>query len=288
MNVPVFAVAVLVAYGGKAFFAAAGAEALGPLLGPTAALAGALAGERFEHEAGIGYLGRESAIVIAPACAGGNFLLVAFGVLVLCFGPRIGRPARRWGWLLAAAALAYAATIAVNAVRIALALTLREAPLPWLAGAQAHRVLGVAVYLGSLWLLVFAVSRTFARPLGALRAVLLPLGAYLALTLLVPYLNGAGARPGFWQHGRAVLALSLGLAAALLAAAAAVAQGRRGRGRSSRARAVSLDPPGRDAPTARSRAGLSGRPDSTAAAAARARSRARGRRRCRRLPRSRA
>jgi exosortase K len=226
MNVPVLGAGALLAYAGKAFFSAAGAEELRFLLGPTAALAGLLVGERFEHEAGIGWLGRESALVIAPACAGGNFLLVAFGALVVCFAPRIEQPARRWAWLPAAAALAYAATVGVNAVRIALGLALRDASSAWLAGPEAHRLLGVAVYLGSLWLLVFAVSRALARPLGAARAVLLPLGAYLALTLLVPLLGGAAARPGFGAHGRAVLALSLSLAAALLAAAAARARRR--------------------------------------------------------------
>jgi exosortase K len=224
---PVVAAAALLACAGKAFFSRAGADALGFLLAPTAALAGALLGQRFEHEAGIGWLGRESALVIAPSCAGGNFLLVAFGALVVCFAPRIERPARRWAWLLASAALAYAATIAVNAVRIALGVVLRDSPWPGLAGPEAHRLLGVAVYLGSLLGLVLALSRALGgRRLGAVRAVLLPLAAYLALTLLVPLLNGAGAEPGFWEHGRAVLALSLSLAALLLVAAAVRARSR--------------------------------------------------------------
>jgi exosortase K len=223
----VFAAAAGLAYAGKAFLAAAGAEELRFLLGPTAALAGALLGERFEHEAGIGWLGRESALVIAPSCAGGNFALVAFGALVVCLAPRIERPARRWAWLAASAGLAYAATVGVNAARIALGLALRDSGVPWLAGDEAHRLLGVAVYLGSLWGLVLAVSRALGgRPLGAARAVVLPLAAYLALTLLVPLLGGAAARPGFWEHGRAVLALSLSLAALLLAAAAARARSR--------------------------------------------------------------
>jgi exosortase K len=217
-SAPVLAVAALLACAGKAFFSAAGSDALGFLLGPTAALAGVLLGERFEHETGMGWLGREIALLIAPACSGGNFLLVAFGALVVCFAPWIERTARRWAWLPAAAALAYLTTIGVNAVRIAAS--------PWLAGSEAHRALGVAVYLGSLWLLVFVVSRVFARPLGAARAVLLPLGAYLGLTLLVPLLNGAAERPDFREHGLAVLALSLSLAAALLAAAAVRARRR--------------------------------------------------------------
>jgi exosortase K len=223
----VLVAAALLLTAGKAFLSSAGADQLHFLLGPTAALAGALLGERFEHEAGIGWLGRSSALVIAPSCAGGNFLLVAFGALAVCFAPRIERPARRWAWLAGAAALAWAATVFVNAARVALGLALRDGAWPALAGPEAHRLLGVAVYLGALWLLVLAVSRTLGgAPLGAARIVLLPLGAYLALTLLVPLLNGAAAKPGFWEHGRTVLALSLSLAALLLAAAAARARSR--------------------------------------------------------------
>jgi len=214
----VLGVALGLAFGAKAFHASASPEALRWLLGPTTALVSALSGLRFEAEPGVGYLSRDLALVIAPACAGVNYLVIAFCALVFGFAPRIERRARRWGWLLAAAALAYVATLGVNATRIALSIALREAPLPGLDGAEAHRLTGIAVYLGSLWLLVFAVARAFAQPIDAWRAVLLPLALYLGVTVLAPLVNGAYVRPEFWPHARVVLLASLGLAAALLAA----------------------------------------------------------------------
>jgi hypothetical protein len=56
------------------------------------------------------------------------------------------------------------------------------------------------------------------------RAVLVPVLWYLAGTLLLPLLNGAGARWGFWSHAAVVAAATgvLGLAACALHAMTAV------------------------------------------------------------------
>lgn len=210
----------------KAFYARASAEELRFVLGPTAALVSHLSGHCFEREAGAGYLSRDLAYLIAPACAGLNYAIAAFWTLVLGMAPCVARPAppaRRTGALLGAAALAYLATLLVNATRIALALSLRGAALPaWLTAAQAHRLLGVAVYLGSLWALSLAVERCVAGRLDARRVVLVPLALYLGVALVAPLLHGADARASFWPHAREVLVASLALAAAALAASAAL------------------------------------------------------------------
>jgi hypothetical protein len=84
----------------------------------------------------------------------------------------------------------------------------------WLSASQAHRLEGVAVYLGSLWLLSFGVSRVFAEGADVRRTALLPLLLYLGMTLLVPLASGAQARPGFWPHAGAVLLAATALALA--------------------------------------------------------------------------
>jgi exosortase K len=212
VNAGVFGAALLLAFGAKAFYASANADALRWLLGPTTALVSALSGRHFEPEAGVGYLCPELALLIAPSCAGLNYLVIAFCLLVFGFAPQVERPARRWAWLLAAAALAYAATLWVNATRIVLAIELRAAQLPvWLAPSEAHRLLGVAIYLGSLWLLFLVVARGFGQRGTGWRTALLPLGLYLGLTLGVPLANGAAGREEFWAHARVVLGASLGL-----------------------------------------------------------------------------
>jgi len=214
-----FVLALAAALALKAFHASAGADAHGWLLAPTAWLVGLVSGQRFEPEPGIGWLSREAGLVIAPACAGVNHLVIAFCTLVLGFAPSRARPGRRARFLAGAALLAYAATLVANAARIALGIALPEPP--WLPAEQAHRLEGVAVHLGSLWLLALAAARGSGGA-GVFRAGLLPLLVYLAVTLALPLANGAHARPEFWPHARVVLGASLGLAALLGAGAAAV------------------------------------------------------------------
>ncbi len=210
-----YGAALGLALGVKAFYASASAEALGFVLGPTTALVTLFSGQRFEFEPGAGYLSRELAYLIAPACAGLNYWIIAFATLVLGFTPRIERPAACAAWLLAAAALAYLTTLLVNAARIAIALELRAAALPvWLSASAAHRLEGIAVYLSSLWLLNACVEACFAPRGGEPRRIaLVPLATYLSVTLLVPLANGAWQRDEFWQHAGVVLAASLTLGA---------------------------------------------------------------------------
>jgi len=223
----VLAAGALAAFVVKAFYARAGADELQFVLAPTAALVERISGVAFEREAGAGYLSRERSYLIAPACAGLNFAIAAFAMLVLGFAPRLARGRAKAGWLLAAATLACAATLLVNATRISIDLALRESTLPaWLPHAQAHRLEGIALYLASLWTLYAAVDAGFARRAPRWRAALVPLGSYLAVALLVPALNGAYARPEFWKHASEVLALSLALTAALAATTRSVRRGR--------------------------------------------------------------
>jgi exosortase K len=205
----------------KRFYAGAGADELRFVLEPTAALVEGLTGERFEREAGVGWVSRELAFAIAPACAGINYLVIAFWLLVLGFAARVRTSLGRAAFALGAAALAFGATLLVNALRIALSIELAAWPHPaWLSPAASHRALGVAVYLGSLWALGFGGERALALRRATWQRALLPLAPYLGVTLLLPALNGAAVRAGFAEHARAVLGVSLALTAAALASAA--------------------------------------------------------------------
>jgi exosortase K len=213
------------AYAAKAWYAGADADALAWILGPTAWLVEAISGHVFEVEPGMGYLSREPAFLIAPVCAGVNYFVIAFTTLALGFAPSGRAPVQQVGWLLGAAALAFAATLVVNATRIALALGLQGAPLPpGLSAEEAHRVLGVLVYLGALLVLVLGVSRLVARRPDAGRVAALACGLYLAVTIVVPWLRGAGVEPAFWDHARSVAVTTLALALLLATAAAAAAR----------------------------------------------------------------
>ena len=74
--------AVVVA--GKQYFRTATADDLRWLLAPTARCVSVLTGTHFTHVAGAGYVDRDISFVIAPVCAGLNFMLAA--ILALAVG----------------------------------------------------------------------------------------------------------------------------------------------------------------------------------------------------------
>lgn len=192
------------AYGAKSFASHAGPRELDFLLAPTAALVGALTRHDFAYESGAGYTSRELYLVIAPVCAGMNFLIIAFTALAATFVSRVrGGPAKVL-WVLACAPVAYVATIVANAARITLGLTLGRAVAlaGWLSAEDAHRAVGVAVYLGCLLGLHAFASAAFGRRSGS---VAVPLASYVGVTVLAPLLRGAAHDPHFLAHSSLIL-----------------------------------------------------------------------------------
>lgn len=142
------AAAIIVA--GKEYYRTASPADLRWILAPTAHAVTALGFGHFAFDAQLGYVDPQLNFAIAPACAGLHFALAAF--LALTIGGLAGmRDARTAGKRLALAlAAAYAATIVVNTVRIALALAMRRPDL--------HQMEGTLVYLGGL-LAIYALAR---------------------------------------------------------------------------------------------------------------------------------
>ena len=144
--------AALVVAAAKHGYSDASAGQLALFLSPTAHLMSLVSGADFVYEAGAGWVSRELAFIIAPGCAGVNFALAAFLALSLGWlgAMRSGRDVA--ARLIAAAALAYAATLVVNTARIAIAIVLHRGAvdLGGLAPGDVHRIEGVVVYLGGL------------------------------------------------------------------------------------------------------------------------------------------
>jgi exosortase K len=202
-----YAGALALAYAVKHQCSAASADQLAFLLRPTAALVGYATGHEFVAERGAGFFCRELHLMIAPVCSGANFLVVAFTSLVLGFSARAKRAPRKVAWFFVSAGLAYLATLLTNAARITLWLGLAE-PLRTTAFSDSalHRLLGILTYLGGLLALYAVAGRLIAaRPLTGLHFAL-PLGVYIAVTLLAPWLRGAGAQPAYWTHASVVAA----------------------------------------------------------------------------------
>ncbi len=154
-------IAVALVIAGKQYFRDATAGDLGWLLAPTATCVSAVTGSHFVAEAGVGYTDRAVGFEIAPVCAGLQFMLAAILALVIGWLPGMvtwRTMARR---LAAAVVAAYAATIVVNTLRIAIAIRLHAHHL---GGEDLHRLEGVIVYLGGLCALYALAQRLAARP----------------------------------------------------------------------------------------------------------------------------
>ena len=204
------AAAALAAWGLKRHYAAAAPDDLLWILSPTAWLVSSLTGAAFVFQAGEGYLSREHLFLIEKSCAGINFMIAAFGMLVWMLLHR-ARSAITAAQMLAVSLLAgYAAAVVVNGVRITIAMRLAVHPaaLSTFSASDVHRVEGVVVYFGGLALLYLGSDLVFQHqvPHRALRRAAVPLASYYAVTLGLPLANGAaGSNSAFARHALVVL-----------------------------------------------------------------------------------
>jgi exosortase K len=173
MKTAVLALAVLVAWSLKRHYADAQADDLWWMLSPTARLVGATTGATFVMQPGEGYVSRERLFLIEKSCAGVNFMIAAFGMLIVALLPRV-RSAVSAADVFGVSVLAsYSAAVLVNTLRITIAMWLAEHPaaLSALSAADVHRLEGITVYFGGLVLLYELVRRLDRRVGGSQEVV---------------------------------------------------------------------------------------------------------------------
>lgn len=205
-------IVLLCAFTLKQYYSTASADELRWILAPTTFLVELISGTSFAFESHAGYLSSDHHFLIAPACAGVNFLLAAFLMLAARKLLKEREPAKIWRYLPVAALLAYLVTLLANTVRIAIALQLRRLPENgWLDHEQLHRIEGIVVYSGFL-LVLFVVSEKLSavKPTNLAQQLVFPLLIYYAITIGIPLING-GYRQGavFWQHSAFVVVIPL-------------------------------------------------------------------------------
>lgn len=234
------ALVLLIALGLKAHYSAAPVDRLAWVMRPTAALVERCTGLPFEPVPGTGYVNVERRVVIAKGCAGVNFLIVAFSLIAWTLIAHATAGWRTPLLVFPALASAYASTVLVNTVRIVIAVEHAgwQGRFGWLTPERLHRGEGIAVYFAAL-AGIAALSEAVAASCGsARRAEVRPgcgaatrpplrklffvtLGAYLAMTLGVPLLNGAlrGESGRFAEHALWVVGVPLCLGGFFLLAA---------------------------------------------------------------------
>jgi len=97
MRICVVACALLIAWGLKRHYADARADDLGWILSPTARLVGLVTGTEFAVSPGEGYVSHERLFLIEKSCAGINFMIAAFGLVVIALFRRVVPVGRDWG-----------------------------------------------------------------------------------------------------------------------------------------------------------------------------------------------
>lgn len=189
--------AAAIIYSLKLYYSQADIEGLRWIIGPTAMLAGGLGAGGFVWEAGAGYLSAANHAVIAPVCAGINFLIAAFCMLFFQGILRFRRNGALLLWLCFALLAAYILTLHVNALRIVISLYLYGAEWygGWLNPERIHRFWGILLYSSSLFV-VYSFVEKFVDRLGAKTNQrrgkypgLVPLSCYLFFAVAVPLLN---------------------------------------------------------------------------------------------------
>lgn len=160
----VLAVVGLVVWGLKRHYADAGADDLRWILHPTARLVEIVTGATFTAAPGEGYVSHERMFLIEKSCAGINFMIAAFGVVVFALLRRVGSHASAASVLAAGLFVSYGAAVLVNATRIAIAMWLAAHPIAAssFAPADLHRIEGIAVYFSGL-VLLYELVRRFER-----------------------------------------------------------------------------------------------------------------------------
>jgi exosortase K len=214
-------VVLLCAFALKLHYSKATADELRWILAPTTALVEWVSRTAFEFESHAGYLSGDRSFLIAPACAGVNFLIAAF--LMLSFRKLLNARSTNVSWLLIPGWLliSYAVTVVANTTRISIALSLRRAPLEisWLSSNELHRFEGILIYFGFLLLLFVLSEGSHSKTeSGFLRRLLLPLLVYYGTTLGIPLATGAWLQGrDFWQYSVFVLLIPLLLILAVTA-----------------------------------------------------------------------
>jgi exosortase K len=208
------AVAAIIAWRLKRHYADARVEDLEWILQPTAQLVGLVTGTAFVAVPGEGYVSHARLFVIEKSCAGVNFMIAAFALVVLARVNRIDSWMRGATTIAASLAISYGAAILVNTVRITIALWLTSRP-PALSvsAAQLHRIEGIVVYFVAL-LVLHEILRRLDRRQARVERFAVPLGCYYGMTLLVPLANGAGqSGHAFVEHAVVVATVPLVLIA---------------------------------------------------------------------------
>lgn len=187
----------------KLYSSQAGSNELIWILRPTAWWTSILSGFTFTYEQGVGYVNHSLRFIIAPACAGLRFLMIACLMLIWSFVHRLDSRKKQLHWTLLSLPASCLITIFVNGIRITLSIILPpllqkpESITKNITSGQLHTAIGTLVYFLSLLALYWAGDQLSQR-IGKKNTVekeqfiwkkLLPVLWYLGPVIGLPFLS---------------------------------------------------------------------------------------------------
>ena len=203
-----YCIVIALAVALKRYYSLADAGSLVWILAPTARCVELVSGIAFTFESGTGFTNLDHRAVIAPACAGINFMIIVFCMTAFCCIGRCKRPGMRLLAVPVCFLAAYCLAVGINALRIAGAVYLYDAAVHfgWFTQERIHRLEGTTVYFAGLCGIYALLTSSFragsqecrrfwqkmevnASPIRVWR-FLTPTAWYLAVTLAIPLVLG--------------------------------------------------------------------------------------------------
>ena len=187
----------------KTFYSHADSEDLVWIIGPTAFLTETFSNLSFIHESGFGWVDVQHNVVIAPVCAGVNFLIISFCMSSFQLMWRGASLKKIIASIIIAGLGAYILTVTANTVRITLSVALFKTDIysEWLTPDMLHRVSGTVVYYLFLCFYSCLISCSFRNKksvrqeldslLSKQFVLFAPLFWYLLFSLGVPFANNS-------------------------------------------------------------------------------------------------
>jgi exosortase K len=222
-----YAMGLAAAFALKLYYSRAGVDELDWILAPTTWWVQVLSGINFKKVPGVGYINHNCEFVIAPVCAGINFMIIAFTTLVFSFMHHMRTVGSRVAWMILSLVIIYPYTILVNSLRIIPSIYLLQMDFygGLITTERVHTMEGTLVYFTALLFLYHIADKVVKRlssrlsthfsprfspysqphqSMGpakeadslkpAFYAVIkwsLPVFFYFSITLGIPFLNGA-------------------------------------------------------------------------------------------------
>ena len=142
------AIILTAAYLLKAYYSQASSEDLSWIITPTAVLTEMFSSLSFVHEPGYGWVDVQKNVVIAPVCAGVNFLIIAFCMSSFQILWKTRSPRGLISGVMIAGTASYLLTVIANAARIILSVMMFRLDFytEWVTPEMVHRITGIVVY----------------------------------------------------------------------------------------------------------------------------------------------